>query len=239
LGDDTEKGVPSHLLFGIIFLMSLLKNYALPLLISLLLCFPCRAEQAAATVGFTLDFQGANPSHYEVLITSDGQGSYRSNGQLDQRSEPADPAPLQFTVSESVRSQIFDLVKKSRYFNGKVDSGRKNIANTGNKVLTYKDADHNAQATYNYSPVPAVQDLTAIFQGLSTTLEFGRRLTYFRKYEKLALDDDLKRMEQMQRENNLGDLQAISAVLNGIANDTSVMNVSRARALRLLALAGK
>ena len=46
-------------------------------------------------------------------------------------------------------------------------------------------------------------------------------------------------MEQMQREKNLGDLQAIAAVLKSIADDTSVMNVSRARALRLLALAGK
>jgi len=208
-------------------------------LISVFACVAARAQQAGATVGFTLDFQGANPSHYEIVISSDGNGSYSSNGQLDQHSEPADPAALKFTISENIRGQMFDLVKKTHYLKGNVDSGHKNIANTGNKVLTYKDADHNSQATYNYSPVPAIQELTAIFQGLSTTLEFGRRLSYFRKYEKLALDDDLKRMEQMQREKNLGDLQAISPVLNGIANDPSVMNVSRARALRLLALAGK
>jgi hypothetical protein len=208
-------------------------------LISVFACVAARAQQAGATVGFTLDFQGANPSHYEIVISSDGNGSYSSNGQLDEHSEAADPAALKFTISENIRSQMFDLVKKAHYLKGNVDSGHKNIANTGSKVLTYKDADHNSQATYNYSPVPAIQELTAIFQGLSTTLEFGRRLAYFRKYEKLALDDDLKRMEQMQRENNLGDLQAISPVLNGIANDPSVMNVSRARALRLLALAGK
>jgi hypothetical protein len=208
-------------------------------LISVFACVAARAQQAGATVGFTLDFQGANPSHYEIVISSDGNGSYSSNGQLDEHSEAADPAALKFTISENIRSQMFDLVKKAHYLKGNVDSGHKNIANTGSKVLTYRDADHNSQATYNYSPVPAIQELTAIFQGLSTTLEFGRRLAYFRKYEKLALDDDLKRMEQMQREKNLGDLQAISPVLNGIANDPSVMNVSRARALRLLALAGK
>ncbi len=208
-------------------------------LISVFACVAARAQQAGATVGFTLDFQGANPSHYEIVISSDGNGSYSSNGQLDQHSEPADPAALKFTISENIRSQMFDLVKKTHYLKGNVDSGHKNIANTGNKVLSYKDADHNSKATYNYSPVPAIQELTAIFQGLSTTLEFGRRLSYFRKYEKLALDDDLKRTEQLQREKNLGDLQAISPVLNGIANDPSVMNVSRARALRLLALAGK
>jgi hypothetical protein len=219
--------------------MSILKSRSLALPILFLLCALARTQDKNATVGFTLDFQGANPSHYEITITSDGGASYTSNGQLSQQSEPADPAPLQFTISDGVRTQIFDLAKKSRYFSGKIDSARKNIANTGNKVLSYKDAEHNSQAMYNYSPNPTIQELTSIFQGLSTTLEFGRRLTYFRKYEKLALDDDLKRMEQMQRENNLGDLQAISPVLNGIANDTSVMNVSRARALRLLALAGK
>ena len=208
-------------------------------LVSLLNCAPACGQQTAATVGFTLDFQGANPSHYEIVVSSDGSGSYSSNGQLSQESEPADPAPLKFTLSGNIRNQIFELAKKTNYFKGNIDSGHKNIAHTGNKVLTYKDADHNSQATYNYSSIPAIQDLTGIFQGLSATLEFGRRLTYFKKYEKLALDDDLKRMEQMQREKNLGDLQAIAPVLNDIANDSSVMNVSRARALRLLALAGK
>jgi hypothetical protein len=46
-------------------------------------------------------------------------------------------------------------------------------------------------------------------------------------------------MEQLQRDNSLGDVQAIATVLNEIANDQTVMNVSRARALRLLAAVGK
>jgi hypothetical protein len=49
----------------------------------------------------------------------------------------------------------------------------------------------------------------------------------------------LKRMEEMQRENGLGDVGAIAPALKDIANDSSVMNVSRSRALRLLASAGK
>ena len=196
------------------------------------------AHAQEPTVTFTLDFPGANPSHYEIVVNTDGKGSYSSNGQLSRDSEPTDPAALEFTISENIRAQIFDLAKKAHYFDGKIDSGRKNLANTGNKTLIYKDASHSSQATYNYSPVQSVQDLTAIFQGLSTTLEFGRRLTWFRKYQKLALDEDLKRMEQMQREKNLGDLHAISDVLKSIADDASVMNVSRARALRLLAQAG-
>ena len=193
------------------------------------------ADQAgSSSVSFTLDFPGANPSHYEIQVANDGHGSYSSNGQLTNDSQPADPAKLEFSVSDKVRQQIFDLAKRSQYFSGKVDSGRKNIANTGTKTLTYKDGKRTTQATYNYSLMPAVEQLTDVFQNLSTTLEFGRRLTFFHKYQKLALDDDLKRMEELAQSNSLGDVRAIAPVLESIGNDPSVMNITRARALRLL-----
>ncbi len=216
-----------------------LRKFCALLLIAVTLCFAAYGQQPAATVGFTLDFPGANPSHYEIVIASDGAGSYSSNGKFDDKSDPADPETLQFAISENIRTQIFDLAKRAHYFSGKVDSGRKNIANTGAKTLAYKDASHKSQATYNYSGLQPIEQLTSIFQNLSTTMEFGRRLVYFHKYEKLALDDELKRMEEMQKSNGLGDVQAIAPVLKAIANDSSVMNVSRARALRLLANAGK
>jgi hypothetical protein len=209
---------------------------------SLMIALPCLAahgQQPTATVSFKLNFPGADPSHYEIVISSDGQGFYSSNGKFDHQSDAADPAPLQFVVSENIRTQIFDLAKKSHYFTGKIDAGQKNIANTGAKTLAYKDASHNSQVTYNYSMLQSVTQLTSIFQNLSTAMEFGRRLVYLHKYQKLALDDQLKRMEEMQRENSLGDVGAIAHVLKDIANDTSVMNVSRARAWRLLASAGK
>jgi hypothetical protein len=196
------------------------------------------ANDNSATVRFTLDFPGANPSHYEIVVQENGHGNYSSNGQLDEQSEPGDPAALQFTLSDRVREQIFELTRRSGYFAGKVDSGHKNIANTGAKTLAYKDSQRSAEATYNYSMSVPIQRLTQIFQNLSTTLEFGRRLSYFHKYEKLALEADLKRMEELQKDNNLGDVSAISAVLNDIANDQSVINVSRARALRLMESTG-
>ena len=207
------------------------------LLLVTLFCAVAVAESGSrsATVSFSLDFPGANPGHYDITVGEDGHGSYSSNGQLNKDAEPADRAPLPFTLSDKIREQIFDLARRAHYFTGKVDSGNKKLANTGVKVLTYKSENQNSQATYNYSPAAPVQQLTAIFQGLSTTLEFGRRLSYFWKYQKLALDEDLKRMEEMQKEGNLGDIQAIAPVLNGIAEDPSVINVSRARALRLLA----
>jgi hypothetical protein len=222
--------------------MRLFLSFFLVSLGILSICASAQTQASLPTVSYTQDFEGSNPSHYELTVSSDGHGTYTSNGQLSEKAEPADLVPVQFTISDKVRQQIFDLTKRAKYFDGKVDSGRTNIANTGTKVLAYKDDKRSTKATYNYSPVPAVADLTSIFQNLCTTLEFGRRLIFFHKYQKLALDDELKRMDEMRRDTMLGDVQAIAAILRDIANDQTVMNVSRSRALRLLAtadLAGK
>jgi hypothetical protein len=67
-------------------------------------------------------------------------------------------------------------------------------------------------------------------------MEFARHLQYFRRYQPLALEEDLKRMEEMAKDNDLKELQAIAPILQDIAEDKSILNVARIRAQRLLAL---
>ena len=94
-------------------------------------------------------------------------------------------------------------------------------------------------ANYNYSLIPAVQELTAVFQNLSSAVEFGRRLDYEYRYQKLALDEEMKRMEDTTTLRDVGpDLAAAAPVLQKIADDPSVINLVRARAMRLLQHAG-
>jgi hypothetical protein len=193
--------------------------------------------QDAGLVTFTLDFPGSEPSHYVIAVSSDGHSTYESDGKLSPDSE-AEPFHLDFSVSPDTSGTIFDLAKKAHYFQGQIDSNKKRLASTGVKTLTYKDAQQSGTGTYNYSLLPAVQQITQLFQNLSTTLEFGRRLQYFHHYQKLALDEELKRMEQMANENELAELPAVVPILQQIANDSSVINPVRARALRLIERAG-
>lgn len=186
-----------------------------------------------ATIRFTLDFPKSNPEHYEITVQEDGHATYSSNGALGNSPDP-DTTPFEFTISDATRQELFDLAKKAKYFTGKVDSGNTKLANTGAKTLAYKDDSQSTSATYNYSLDPAVQQITSVLQNLSTVLEYGRRLTWFHKYQKLALEDDLKQMEDRRQENNLGDVQAIAPLLKQIAYDPAVMRMTRARALRLL-----
>ena len=187
----------------------------------------------AATVQFKFDFPHSNPAHYEITVQSDGHAAYVSNGDLGNSTNDY-TTPFEFSISEKTRRDIFELAKKANYFSGKVDSGNPRIAKMGTKTLIYKDDSHDTSATYNYSLDPAVQQITSILQDLSTVLEYGRRLTWFHKYQKLALEDDLKQMEERQRTKTLGDIEAIAPLLKQIANDQSVMRMTRARALRLL-----
>ena len=79
-----------------------------------------------------------------------------------------------------------------------------------------------------------MQQLTTLFQSVAATMEFGRRLTYFHHYQKLALDEELKRMEDQANRGDLAELQAVSPVLQDIYGDSSVINVVRARAHRIV-----
>lgn len=187
-------------------------------------------------VGFSFSFPGSQPEHYGISIPARGNATYYSDGKLTPDSDN-DPFRVEFSISEPTRARLFDLAKRANYFDGELDSKKKGLASTGVKTLIYKDAQHTREATYNYSQAPAVQELTRSFQNLSTTLEFGRRLDYYHRYQKLALDEELKRMEEMAKQNSLEELGAVAPMLEQIANDQSVINPVRARAQRLLAKA--
>lgn len=194
--------------------------------------------QAAATdpasVRFSLDFPNSSPEHYSISVESDGRAHYESSGKITADSDDRDDYATDFSFSDATRSRIFELAAQAHYFSGKIDSGNKKIAFTGAKKLTYKDGQRNSVAAYNYSPVPAIQQITSLFQSIGATLEFGRRLTYFHRYQKLALDDELKRMEDQAKRAEITELQAVKPVLKAIYEDGSVIKVVRARARRIM-----
>jgi hypothetical protein len=194
-------------------------------------------QRVLPTVSFTCDFPGSEPDHYAISVSEDGNAAYDSDSKLND-SAASEPFHLDFTVSQASRARIFDLAKRAHYFEGELDSKKKNLASTGVKTLAYKDPQKSTRATYNYSPIPAVEDLTAFFQSLSTTLEFGHRLDYYLRYQKLALDEELKKMEEMSNSGGLVEMSVVAPVLQKIADDPAVIKVVRARAQRLVLVPG-
>ena len=199
-----------------------------------------------STVVFTCDFPASDPSHYEVSISPGGGGSYSSQPRAvqdagsDPKTEVSAPEVYRtdFRVSSTTASRIFDFAKRANYFSGNFDSGKKKIASTGMKTLVYRSPDRSTSTAYNYSENSAIQELTSTFQDLSITLEFGRRLDYDLRFQKTAIEAELKSMEEMQGGGSLVEVSAVAPILQKIADDQSIMNISRSRALRLLAKSG-
>ena len=82
-----------------------------------------------------------------------------------------------------------------------------------------------------------MQELTSFFQALSNTLEFGHRLDHYFRYQKLALDEELKKMEEMSNAGRLEEISSVAPVLQKIVDDPAVIKLVRARAEHLLQLA--
>ena len=192
-----------------------------------------RDAASAATVTFTLDFPQSNPEHYSIAIDTSGHARYECTGRVAEDSED-EAYRSEFQVSAGNRERVFSLAKQARYFTGAVDSSNGKLAFTGAKVLSYQDGQHSNTAHYNYSNLAPVQQLTTLFQNMAATLEYGRRLAYYHRYQKLALDDELKRMQTQARNNELSEIQSVAPVLQEILEDASVINVVRARAKELI-----
>jgi len=194
-----------------------------------------RAQQTSGTVAYEQTFKGSDPDHYLISVASDCSAKYQSNGKLTLQADSEETFVFEFTITPSTCAKLFELTRRAHYFDRAIDSKKKNLASTGVKVLSYSDADKNFSETYNYSPNSDIQQLTSIFQTLGATLEIGRRLDYDHHYQKLALDQELKRMEDTPGRNSWPEVAAIAPTLQKIVDDPSLMNVVRARAQRLLA----
>lgn len=207
--------------------------FLVPFLLLASLRLPAQVADSA-NITFSLDFPNSDPAHYSISVDSDGRAQYECSARISSASEDRETYKTEFRFSPGNRVRIFALAAQARYFDGKIDSGNHKIAFTGNKKLTYRDASRTNIAEFNYSSLVPVQQLTALFQNVAATMEFGRRMAHQHRYQKLALDDELKHMESQARDNQLAELQALEPVLREIFEDNSVLNVVRARAQQLI-----
>jgi hypothetical protein len=206
------------------------------------MCVPLVSQQAVtaapAVVTFTLDFPESNPEHYTIAVNADGHALYECMAKVAEDSE-AEAYRAEFEVSAGNRERIFNWTRQAHYFAGNIDSGNRKLASTGAKLLSYQDGQRSTTARYNYSNLAAVQQLTALFQNMAGTLEYGQRLAYYHRYQKLALDEELKRMEAQARNNELSEIQGVAPALQEIVDDASVINVVRERAQELLQMGSR
>jgi hypothetical protein len=207
--------------------------------VSLLACsIGLQGQQTAAPQPASVVFrfawaQGLPWSDYAFTVKENGATEFKAmvNAAENGGSEAFEQ---EFVMSEANLQKVFQLAKATNYFQGQFEAKQKNIAKTGTKTLEFHSPALDTSTTYNFSPNPNIQQLTRLFQSIATTMDYGRKLTFQYRFDKLGMDTRLKELVDLRANGMAEELQSIEPILRKIAEDDGVMHLARLEAKQLL-----
>lgn len=184
------------------------------------------------TVIFTSVLWAADPSYYSIAIDSTGTATYQSAP--DSIGKTGVPYTLEFQVSDRTRRITFNVARQLDYFGDKAQQVVSSPQVGSIRTLAYHDSTIRHQITYSSSSDSEIDELTSVFEEISVTLEFGRRLSYFHQHDSGRLQGELDRLQASTERRSARELQAIAAVLRSIASDDRLETALRQKAEELL-----
>jgi hypothetical protein len=201
-------------------------------------------QPTGSYVAFKFDWdQGLPWVRYTITVDDAGNAHFEGAGNPSESGE-GDSFSQDFTMTESNRQKVFELAKKLDYFQGNFETKQKNIAQTGQKTLEYHGTTAGGgqrtvhASTYNFSPNSDVQELTRLFQAIAATVDYGRKLEFQYRFDKLGMDARLQSLQDARATHFVEELQAIEPILQKIAADPNMMHINRMAAKQLLKTLG-
>lgn len=187
------------------------------------------------TIVFSYVAWSENPPYYSVAVDATGAATYQSAPDSVDRSGV--PYTLLFQANEATRRTIFNIGRDLNFFDGSFPLSLDPPQKSPVRSLGYHDITFSRQITYTESSAPEIQELTSIFEEISNTLEFGRKLAYLRQHDRSKLDDELDAMEKDADHHLLRELQVVTPVLRGIASDDKVSASARKKSEEIIGFA--
>lgn len=183
------------------------------------------------TVTFMKSLWGANPSYYSITVSSMGTTSYWAEPNWDQRT--GEPEMDDFTATSRTRQKIFRLTEKLHLFKGTFQTSDEN-GRMGWKSLTFAEGPIRNEIDYTSSNDRLINQLTKVFESISTTMEWGWKLSRLRVSDPTALAAELKQLQRQVTRRQLTEFEAIAPIVRGIAFDPRIPEASRRYARDLL-----
>lgn len=190
----------------------------------------------AQEVSFHFERPATTQTPYTFRLLPDGTGTYEANVPA-LPNQPAAEVRVPLAVSAATAQKVFAEVRGLHFFAHPCTSRAKGIADTGSKTLSYMGPDGAGTCTFNYTENRAVQDLLTTFQGMAVTLEEGRKLAFFHRYDRLSLATEMTYLYEAAQSGRALEMGNIAGELRSLADDTEVLERVRSRAATLLASA--
>jgi hypothetical protein len=183
------------------------------------------------TVVFTSVLWSAEPAYYSIAVDATGTATYQSAPESVGRTGV--PYSINFYVSDRTRRTIFNVARELDFFRGEIEVQPVSAATDKALTLMYHDLGFNTQLTYSSSPNSDIEELTSIFEEVSETLEYGRRLAYLQQHDRKKIASELKALQADADRHVLRELQIIAPVLRGLSADSGLDADSRRMAQSL------
>ena len=189
------------------------------------------------TVVFSSVFWNANPPSYSLAVDATGAATYQSTQDSVERSGV--PYMIEFQTSDATRRMTFNIVRQLNFLSGDFLASVGTPEKVPVRTLGYHDITYNNQVTYSESSDSEIQELTSVFEEISATFEFARRLGYLHQHDKGGLEAELIRMQTSAERHRLRELQAVTPSLKSIASDATLSETVRKHAEAILAFVRK
>ena len=189
------------------------------------------------TVVFTSVLWNASPPAYSIAVDATGTATYQST--QDSVDRTGVPYSIEFQTTDATRRIAFNIARELNLFNGNFSVSLGSPETTPVRTLAYHDITFDNHITYSDSTDSQIQELTSVFEEISATFEFARRVGYLHQHDKERLEPELTRMQASAERHMLRELQAVTPALKSIALDTSLSEAVRKQAEAILVLARK
>jgi hypothetical protein len=193
-------------------------------------------------VSFQFERIGLPVPKFTLVVHEDGTGTYQAQlAAVSGAGAASSGAPINrpIRISSPTTETIFKTARTLDRFNMECASKAKNIANTGNKTLSYKGADGQGSCLYNYSDNKGVTQLTELFQAIAFTMDEGRKLEFMHRFDRLGLYSEIDVLNREINDKRALEVGNIAPALQAIIADEDLMQKVRERAAKLLAEAGE
>jgi hypothetical protein len=189
------------------------------------------------TVVFSSVLWTDNPSSYSLAVDATGAATYQSTQDSVERTGV--PYTVEFQASDATRRMTFNIMRQLNFLNGDFPTYSGTPEKVPVRTLAYHDITYDNRVTYSDSSDSEIQELTSVFEEISATFEFARRLTYLHRHDKERLEPELIRMQTSAERHMLRELQAATPALKIIASDHTLTDSVRKHAEAILALTRK
>lgn len=177
----------------------------------------------------------ADPSYYSIAVDASGTATYLSSpeglGKTGVR------YTTEFHVTDRTRRITFNLAQRLNYFGGGYGELQSSPGQNNVYTVAYRYGSVNNQFTYSRLGDPDLEELTSVFEELSQTFEYGRKIADFQLHNRRAIAPELEAMAGKAERHALRDLPALLPILRNVASDTSIDLAARQQASVLIKLA--